>query len=450
MTTPSDIRHSLDRLVPLVAHYWNRPVKDYSHALYEGVEPPQSDIRRDGFSRLCNLFRRCAARSGYSRAETDQLIDFIQRRPTIQTGPHCHLMIEPDAFYTHLFSMMGLTAHCENWYVSYSVSTVKFTEKAKKGPGWLRIDGQDVNVFGLSRRQMEPYSICGRHALHSFALKPTDGMVNQTTLDRLASIIPGQEFCSAAEAIKSANKRLWQYCFGPDNKLLQIDDADVALLVQDHLRDPDSWLTRCFIDAPDMIAAFLQAVDKLNDGPRSGWFKFNTHFFWFVREGRLRPLRLQGTTLSNDEGTYKIRFNSRSLADALEVGDIVPGLFLVFLVIAILPGLRAMGGSRQVVYYPLMRSTLLAALDCASTPRNTELAKDIRSDLMPSVWGHRTITPVCVTPWQFFVAENPETLASLLQRFGQLTLAEASADLPGFTGDELWCKCSGQDLLDRI
>ncbi|NKC51909.1 hypothetical protein HED63_22925 [Ochrobactrum cytisi] len=132
------------------------------------------------------------------------------------------------------------------------------------------------------------------------------------------------------------------------------------------------------------------------------------------------------------------------------MGDIVPGLFLVFLVIAILPCLRAMGGSRQVVYYPLMRSTLLAALDRSSTPRNTELAKDIRADPIPSVWGHRTIAPVCVTPWQFFVAENPETLASLLQRFGQLTLAEASADLPGFTGDELWCKCSGEDLLDRI
>lgn len=442
MILSSDIRTALNSLLPLVKGYWERSVRAYSAAIYDGFEAANVDVRQDAFDRLCNLLRRRALRSGYSNVEAHMLTSQLRCRPVIQTGPHCHLIIEPDAFFTHLFSIMGLKAHAGYWHIHYSVSTVKFIEKAKKGPGWLWLDGQHVNVFGLSRSKMEPYSVCGCHARFRFLLTSANDQAAHPAVDRLRSILPEEEFCSAAEAIKTANRHLWPYCFGRQTRYLQLDDADVALLLLDHLTDPTSWLSRHFFDAPHMVAAFMHEVRKLDHGPWAGWFKLGTDFFWWIRDGRIRRLKLENDRLRDEAGMFELHLNSRSLAHALEAGEIVPGLFLVFLVIAILPGVRALGGSRQIVYYPLMRFALLSALDGSAAPINKALAESVRSDQMPSVWGHRTIAPVSTSPWELYTTtrDDPEVRYSILEAFANRSLISASADLPTFTEDELWAQ----------
>ncbi|MGN6448582.1 MAG: hypothetical protein ACTHLK_08295, partial [Brucella intermedia] len=224
------------------------------------------------------------------------------------------------------------------------------------------------------------------------------------------------------------------------NKFLQLDDDDVAQLLVDHLLDPASWLSRHFFDNPDMVAAFMEEVRKLDNGPWAGWFKFGTDFFWGVRDGRIRRLRLENDRLCDESGMFWLPLNSRSLAQALESGEVVPSLFLVFLVIAILPGARALGGSRQIVYYPLMRSALLSALNRSSAPINDALAKSIRSDQMPSAWGHRTIAPTTASPWEHFLMTRnyPRGRYSILEAFANRTLISTSAGLPAFIDDDLW------------
>ncbi len=422
--------------------YWEKSVRAYSAALYDGFQTADVDVRQDAFGRLCKLLRRRALQSGYSDAEAHLLTSQLRCRPVIQTGPHCHLIIEPDAFFTHLFSIMGLKAHAESWHIHYSVSTVKFIEKAKKGPGWLWLDGQHVNVFGLSRSKMEPYSVCGRHAGFRFLLTSAGDQTSHPALDRLRSIVPEDEFCSAADAIKTANQYLWSYCFGSQTRYLQLDDADAALLLLDHLLDPTSWLSRHFFDAPHMVAAFMHEVRKLDHGPWAGWFKFGTDFFWWIRGGRITRLKLENHRLRDEAGMFELHLNSQSLAQALEAGEIMPGLFLVFLVIAMLPGVRALGGSRQIVYYPLMRFALLSALDCSAAPINKALAESVRSDRMPSVWGHRAIAPAFKSPWELYttIRDDPQARDSILETFANRTLISTSADLPTFTEDELWVR----------
>jgi len=438
----SDIRSALNSLVPLVKDYWKRPVRAYSAALYDRFQIEDVDVRQDAFGRLCKLLRRRAEQSGYSDAETHTLISQFRCRPVIQTGPHCHLIIDPDAFFTHLFSIIGLKAHSECWYFNYSVSTVKFIEKAKRGPGWLWLDGQHVNVFGLSRSKMEPFSVCGRHDRFRFLLSPANSKAAHPSVEHLRSILPEDEFRSAADAIKSANQYLWPYCFGRQNKYLQLDDADVALLLLDHLLDSDSWLSRHFFDAPDMVAAFMSEVRKLDHGPWAGWFKFGTDFFWWIRDGRIRRLKLENDMLRDEFGMFELNVNSRSLAQALEAGEIVPSLFLVFLVMAILPGVRVLGGSRQIVYYPLMRFALLSALERFAAPINNALARSIRSDQMPSAWGHRTIVPPGASPWEHYMTtrDDPGGRYSILEAFANRTLISTSAGLPAFIEDELWVR----------
>ncbi|MDC7259549.1 MULTISPECIES: hypothetical protein [unclassified Shinella] len=379
--------------------------------------------------------------SGHSETLAQLLIEQIHRRPVIQTGPHCHLVVEPDAFFTHLFNLMALKAHSEAWYLNYSVSTVKFTERAKKGPGWLLLDGQNVNVFGLSHRQMEPYSICGRHAPRRFAMRPADPHVDHPMRDRLQAVLPDREFSSAADAVKSANECLWRACVGRNVHFLQLDDADVATLVIDHLRDRESWLSRHFINCPATLATFAGAVRELNSGPWAGWFTFNTDFFWLIHGGRLKRLHLEGGKLRDSLGDFEVDFNADSLAESLEAREIVPSLFLVFMVVAILPALRALGGSRQIIYYPLMRAALLKALERSSVLVNKVLAESLRLDPTPSVWGHRTIAPTCDDPWRMLAAGGPAATAKLINTFASMSLNDASAGLPGFVNDELWQQC---------
>ncbi|MGK9086127.1 hypothetical protein KXR64_20305 [Brucella intermedia] len=442
MIHSSDIRSALNSLVPLVEDYWDSSVSAYSAALYDGFQTNDLDVRQDAFGRLVKLLRRRALQSGYSDAEAHTLTNQLRCRPVIQTGPHCHLIIEPDAFFTHLFSIMGLKALAECWHIHYSVSTVKFIEKAKKGPGWLWLDGQHVNVFGLSRSKMEPYSVCGRQDRFRFLLTSPNDQAPRPALDRLSSILPEDEFPSAAEAIKTANQHLWPNCFGCQNKYLQLDDADLALLVLDHLLDPTSWLSRHFFDAPHMVAAFMNEVKKLDLGPWAGWFKFGTDFFWRIRDGRIKRLKLENNRLRDEAGTFELHLNSRSLAEALEAEEIMPGLFLVFLVLSILPGTRVLGGSRQVVYYPLMRLAFLSALDSSAAPVNKVLAESVRSDRMPSVWGHRTIAPAFASPWELYTTtgDDPEARELILEAFAGRTLISASAGLPSFLEDELWAR----------
>ncbi|WP_266019721.1 hypothetical protein [Brucella intermedia] len=448
MSNNAALRQALNRLVPLVSDYWERPVETYAAAVYDGFELSKHPVRQDAFNRFCTLLCRKAARSGYDAVEIAQLLDQLRTRPIIQTGPHCHLVIEPDAFFTHLFCISGLTAHAQRWYVNYSVSTVKFTEKPKKGPGWLRLDGQNVNVFGLSRSKMDSLSICSRQMQLRFTMVPETPDASTPLRDELLRILPDDDFSSAAEAIKTANRILWHRHFGTQTNFLQLDESDIAELVRDHLDDEDSWLSRQFIEKTGLIESFILAAREIDRGPCAGWFRFNTDFFWLVQDGRLRRLELENGVLRNNSGTYRVQFNSAALARALEREEIVPGLFLVFLVIAILPGLRVLGGSRQIIYFPLMRCALLKALDSSALPADRELAAAIRQDELPSLWGHRTIAPTTAEPLRLLAraGHSAESIAELLMA---RTLRETASDMPGFSADEMWLECCARFARHR-
>lgn len=440
MSDTAALQDALSRLVPLVGSFWERPVMSYAAAIYERFEVSNHSVRQDAFKRLSSLLCRRAAQSGHDARDIAQLTAQLRNVPVIQTGPHCHLVIEPDAFFTHLFCLGGLRAHAKSWYINYSVSTVKFTEKSKKGPGWLRLDGQDINVFGLSRSKMASLSIFSRQMPLRFAMVPEFSRSSIPLRDELLQVLPGGEFSSAADAIKSANRILWPKYFGTAVNFLQLDESDMAGLVKEHLEDEGSWLSRCFIERAELIGSFILAVREIDRSPWGGWFKFNTDFFWMVRDGQMKRLELENGILRDSSGNYQVPFKCAALARALQNGEILPSLFLVFLVIAILPGLRVLGGSRQIIYYPLMRCALLKALASSCLPEDRDLAAAIRQDELPSLWGHRTIAPTTAEPLRL-LARTGHSAASIAELLKATTLRQAASDMPGFSADEMWLQC---------
>jgi hypothetical protein len=426
--------------MPELARFWARPLTDYAHAVYDESARGRCSIRDDAMVRFRAFVTRVALRSGANQRDAEQASRQIAASPVIQTGPHLHLLIEPDAFYTHLFSALGLTAHAHRWHICYSSSTVKFIEKSKKGPGWLSLGGEVVNVFGLSRSRMDPYSICGFNGPYRFTLAGQNGggSANAAAV-RLKAILPDTDFPSAADAIKAANQSLWRRSFPPSLRLLQFDDIDVADLVAEHFEDPVSWMSSRFSVDGRFAERILRAIDRLNTGPWTGWIRQTTDFFWGLEGGKIFPLRLHGGILSSRSSSIlEVRFDPESIAASLRQRKLVPNLLMTFLVTSILPGVRVLGGCRQTVYYPLMRYLLTTALDVSS---DRELLDALRADERPGMWGHRVLRPKDGSP--FMEVEESGAAMEVAARYGARPLEDAAGDLVSFTGDPIWAELSG-------
>ncbi|NTH16692.1 hypothetical protein G6L99_31765 [Agrobacterium rhizogenes] len=397
-------------------------------------------------TRFRKLVARIALKAGANKEDAEDASRQIAASPVMQTGPHCHLLIEPDAFYTHLFSALGLTAHAHQWHICYGSSTVKFTEKSKKGPGWLSLGGEVVNVFGLSRSRMVPYSICGFKGPYRFTLAGQNGEPTNPAVARLQAILPDMEFPSAAEAIKAANQILWRRSFPASLKLLQFDDIDVADLVAEHFEDPASWLSARFVGDGLFAESILREMDQLNAGPWEGWIRQTTDFFWGLEDGRIFPLRLRDGVLSGGSDSIRdVRFDHESIAASLRQRELVPNLLTTFLVTSILPGIRVLGGCRQTVYYPLMRHLVATALESSG---DRDLLDALRADERPGLWGHRVLRPKEGSP--FMELEENGAALEVAARYGAHSLEDAAGDLASFTSDPIWAELSAHIRAEAI
>ncbi|WP_337271096.1 hypothetical protein [Oryzifoliimicrobium ureilyticus] len=441
------LRHTLSYLMPDLAPFWARPLAHYASAVYETGARGRCSIRNDAMLRLQAFVTRIALRSGADQYDADEAGRQIAASPVLQTGPHCHLLIEPDAFYTHLFSALGLGAHNLRWHICYGSSTVKFIEKSKRGPGWLSVGGEVLNVFGLPRSRMDPYSICGFNGPYRFKLAGQNGhgRANPAAI-RLKAILPDVDFPSAADAIKAANESLWRRWFPPSLRLLQFDDIDVADLVAEHFEDPESWLSSRFSSGDLFAQRLLLALDRLNSGPWAGWVRRTTDFFWGLEDGRLFPLSLRDGVLSGSSLSVRdLRFGPESIAVSLRQRKLVPNLLMMFLVTSILPGVRVLGGCRQTIYYPLMRYLLTTALQSSS---DRELLATLRADERPGMWGHRVLRPTNGTPF-LEIGEDGSGL-EVANKYGVRSLVDTAGDLASFTGDPIWAKLSAHIRTGRI
>ncbi|MBB3747234.1 hypothetical protein FHX10_006790 [Rhizobium sp. BK591] len=424
-------------LFPWIAEFRQQSLADYARTVFD-AEPhaSSSDVRCHAVELLQRCILRAAGNWGFSDRRARSIAVEIGNAPVMQSGPHLHLLIEPDAYYTHLFSLMGLKAHRRSAYVSYAVSTVKFVERGRKGPGWLKLGGEAINLFGLSRSQMIPYSILAQNGPYRFILKNfdrTDG--DGELVERLRSILPQHEFSSAALAIKQANAFLWKQYFDADIDFLQIDDDDVADLVVEHLQDGTSWLARNLFGDRRFVQVLLASVEVLAEGPWQDWLKNTTDLFWGSDRGHLFPLRVAGSRLeARGAEAFSLEFAADAIIEALQERKIIPNLLLMFIVTAILPGVRVLGGSRHTVYYPLMRFAVCRAL---AMNGDHELCTVIAADRKPSIWGHRVLLDN-VEPFRELNLLGPGNIQAALRKYGSLSLDEACGTLESFVGDPLW------------
>lgn len=428
---------SLEALYPWMRSYHHRPLREYASRLFEApASRPVADIRHRAFKKLLEIIRRAASRSGLSTDTTSKICSDFEQRRVLQTGPHLLLLTEPEAYYSHVFSLLGLSAHGCSTYVSYASSTVSLAEKRRKGPGWLTADGKLINVFGLSRSRMAGSSLLAGPGSYRLELVPAEPNAEGKSLALLRHLLPKDQFERPAHAIKAANLKLWPKMFEGGFAFLQLDDEDGADLVADHLSDVDSRLRAWLFDDPELVSNIVAGLDRLMAGPWSGWLTRGTDFFWLYENGKRVQLRLMAGALVNPTTGMRIaHFTAPDILERLANRSLIPNLLLVLLVLSILPGVRVLGGSHQPIYYPLMRYIVFRALEDAGVDADLRLA--LATDDMSGAWGHRVIG--CHDdPLNLFANGGTSGMSDLIDRLGDIPLAEACGSMSGFVTDPSW------------
>lgn len=133
----------------------------------------------------------------------------------------------------------------------------------------------------------------------------------------------------------------------------------------------------------------------------------------------------------------KVSFRPDQIAGALRQRTIVPSLYTAFLVLSILPGVRVLGGCRQVIYYPLMRH--LTALGLQHSDHRS-LLETLMEDKQSGWWGHRVLKPDGGYPFQEM--ENSRQITAVQSSYGEMQLMQSCGDLASFTTDPVWAELS--------
>jgi hypothetical protein len=201
-----------------------------------------------------------------------------------------------------------------------------------------------------------------------------------------------------------------------------------------------------FIGDGKVAESILDAMDRLNIGPWQGWVRRTTDLFWRMEKGRIVPLRLQDNALrATCPSDFEVKFRPDSIAAALRQRAIVPSLYTVFLVTSILPGVRALGGCRQTIYYPLMRYLTAIGLKRSG---DFDFLTEMREDDQPGLWGHRVLKPLNGNPFReiklFGGAETP------LETYAAMPLVQSSGDLASFISDPIWAGLSGHIVSGAV
>ncbi|MGB3386888.1 MAG: hypothetical protein WBA88_02790 [Pseudaminobacter sp.] len=445
---PQHLLAALSLLCPEVAQdierHWNQPVTSYAGHLWRSTVAPASRMGKEARSIL-----RETLGSHVGKAVPHQDIEVALREfdhtAAIQTGLHCQLLLDRTTFDAFVLSWLGAVENRLSTFLVFSGTTMTMETVGREGPGWLDTGPGKLNLFGMGRHKLSRRSVC--------ATGPVS--LNKEALEALSQKIPGapsigvlleradEVFASAADALAAINADLaHEWDRSPGTRPLFIDDRFAAIVLARHLEDKDSIPSKLLTN-PSRRRHLEHALQLASAGPFGGFLPDGTLHFWGIRDRRVRKLTVEQDRLVEIGRPHglSIPLDRQHLREALLAGALVPNLFLLFLVLAILPRVRAMGGLRQIGYVPIFQSVLLSALDDKS-PEERELAADLRR--VENGWGMRVIDESMPVLDQIAGLPPADVLPQLHRHYQQRTLADVTRNLLVIGENPRWRKLAAQ------
>lgn len=443
-TPPAEILALLSLLCPEVVRdieqNWDAPVSEYARHLWRPVARPASGpaiaarsiLREVLHDRLGTLMQPEEARKA---------IEEFEQRPVIQSGLHCLLLMDRITFDALLLAWLGAVENGLSAFVGFVGTTMTMETTGREGPGWLDVGGDKVNLFGMGRHKLCRKSVCaaGPVSLNRSALEAAGDEIDASRwLGRLLGSAE-KKFPTAADALTSLNEDLVaEWDRSATARPVFIDDRLAAVALARHLEDDGSILTKLLTD-PQRRQRLDHALEEAASGPFGRFLPNATDYFWGIREERVRKLVVENGRLIEPErpNGVLVPLEREPLRQALLDGVLLPNLFLMFLVLAIVPRVRVLGGLRQVGYVALFHSILLAALD-ENVPEERNLAKELQ--VRENAWGMRVIDEQISVREQLAGLPAGELFPELLRQYRSRTFAEVTDNLKLVRENARWRK----------
>lgn len=430
---PAELMAAMARLCPEVERdltaFWDKPVSAYAAHLFRSVQPPRSPI---AVAARGILRSRLQIRAGsiLPSEKVAAVMTAFDSTAVVQAGVHSQLLLDPISFNAFLLGWLGaVEARLPGFFV-FTGTTVTMETVGKEGPGWLDLGDRQINLFGMGRHKLCRQSVCGAGpvTLNQAALEEAAPHFESAGWPDVLLAQAGRSLGNAADAMAELNGRLVAHWDDVEAAPpVFFDDRHAALVLAQHLEDPDGLLTRLLTD-PVRRARLDAALAEAATGPYGRFLPDGTTHFWGVREKRVRKLAVVAGRLMEPERPHGVivPLERDALRDALLTGRLLPNLFLLFMVMAILPRVRVLGGLRQIGYVPVYQSVLLEVLD-RSRADESELAAELTT--CESAWGMRVIEgpgPIREAPEN---AAPGRLLDRLRKRYSDVSLAEATDSL---------------------
>ncbi|MES0201279.1 hypothetical protein [Mesorhizobium sp. M0011] len=444
LKAPVDVLAVLSLLCPEVVRdieqNWNAPVSEYARHLWRPVARPASSPAIAARSILLDILHQRLDLI-MQPEEVGKALEEFDHRPVIQSGLHCLLLMDRITFDALLFAWLGAVENGLSAFVGFMGTTMTMETIGREGPGWLDVGDDKVNLFGMGRHKLCRKSACaaGPVTLNKRAL---EAVGDETDASRwLGTLLASQDkvFGTAADALTELNEDLvadWDRS-GMARPVF-IDDRLAASVVARHLDHDSSLLSKLLLE-PARRQRLERTLQETESSPFGRFLPNATAYFWGIREERVRKLVIENGHLIEPErpNGLSIPFERAHLKQALLDGVLLPNLFLTFLVLAILPRVRVVGGLRQIGYVALFHSILLAALD-ETAPEERGLAAELQ--VRENAWGTRVIDEKMSVREQVAGLPAGRLFPDLLGHYRSHTFAETTDDLKLVRENARWRK----------
>lgn len=401
-----------------VREFLDRPIEEYAGHLFQTKVEDRDAEANLAFEILAGELRK---------------IGVTGETSVIQTANHCQLLLDAPSFYSTFLTWMGAKSAGLRNYVVFNSIAVTLETRARSGPGWVPATGSSLPLFNVSRRTLERTSVMGL-ANPSF---------NAETIDILSDLgieLPWREIeampmASAENLITSANLGLHSKWSPNGPGVVFINDRFISNLLIEHIKH--RTLVYDILFEPDRRHALLKNLSEHRGRPHGGsLIPKSTELFWALDKGRIQPLSVLGSRIMSNKINFDVIIDPVSIVELLESGEIIPDLFVLFIILSFLPRVKVLGGLRQIGYIPMLQKVFLDSLDL-SDPSENQIFDALNGHPLHG-WTMRAIDlPISVLELSKTLG-NMELFSNFAGKLSRSTLRDLSGGLSRMSVHPAW------------
>ncbi|WP_412758302.1 hypothetical protein [Legionella bozemanae] len=422
---------------------WDETLSSYINQVWQKPISCVSPIARQSRAKFYSALKLFL---GSQPINFECAISEFDRYPILQTGPHCQLYTNEIDFNAVLMSWMGSQHHqLKHMFLLNSVTrTLQWSKQ--QGPGWLNLKQEVINLFALTPKQMSKLSVCSSYPGLTYCIDNFIQYLTQSDscekkgIEKLLTTIDSKEYEGFIPAFTLSNQNLLTQCdCAQEIKPLIMNDHFTSLLVAEHLRDPEGIIYQ-LIFSPEQHSKLKHSVNLCMHEKNHLFLKQGTEYFWGVRDNKIRALKIVDNVLKEEtinlSKQLKISLDHQSICRALVAGELIPNIFLSFLVLCLMPQIRVLGGTRQIAYLPLIQKIFGQLLNPDVLEERELLQELLSNDL--NAWGTNFIqdksTPL---EWLGRLPAGKE-FSSLSTYYLDKSVADITQELAIFKEHPLW------------